>query len=263
LAIVRNIVITGASSGLGAALARSYATAGVTLGLVGRDAVRLKDVTEHCRAAGAEVDAASLDVTAANDVAVWLTEFDRKAPIDLLIANAGVSAGVQPSGPTEGVAMATSQVRINLIGAMNSIEPVLPAMIGRRSGQVAVVASVAGYRGLPYSPGYSASKAGVRIYGEALRALLRPHNIRVSVIVPGFFSSPMTDRFIGDHPFELSLEAAARIVRRGLDRGARRIVFPRILALGLVLADLIPAALGDWIVRQIRFHILPARGTDS
>ncbi len=143
------------------------------------------------------------------------------------------------------------------MGVMNTVEPLLPAIAGRGHGQVAIISSLAGYRGLAYSPGYSASKAGVRAYGEALRSLLAPRGIRVSVVCPGFFESPMTDRFVGGHPFRLSLERATSIVKRGLDRGKRRIVFPWPLALGLRCADLMPAALGDWVIRSFHFHIEP------
>jgi short-subunit dehydrogenase len=138
---------------------------------------------------------------------------------------------------------------------MHTLEPIIPRMIARGRGHLAVVASVAGLRGLPYSPGYSASKAGVRAYGEGLRALLAPHGVGVSVIVPGFFDSRMTDRFMGAKPFMMSTERAVRIVRRGLDRRRARIVFPRLLALGLQATDLMPAWLGDAILRGQRFHI--------
>jgi len=148
-------------------------------------------------------------------------------------------------------------VRVNLLGAMHTIEPLLPGLVARARGQVAVVASVAGLRGLPYSPGYSASKAGVRAYGEALRALLRPHGVSVSVIVPGFFDSRMTDRFQGAKPFLVSTQRAIAIVRQGLDRRQSRIVFPRLLALGLQATDLMPARLGDAILRAQKFHIQP------
>jgi NAD(P)-dependent dehydrogenase (short-subunit alcohol dehydrogenase family) len=129
-------------------------------------------------------------------------------------------------------------------------------LIARRSGRIAVVSSVAGYRGLPYSPGYSASKAGVRAYGEALRTLLAPAGVSVTVVCPGFFSSPMTDRFKGPTPFLFSLERAAAVVKRGIDRRSARVGFPWPLILGLRLADLIPAAIGDPIMRGYNFHIV-------
>ena len=257
LAPPRSIVITGASSGLGAALARAYAAPGVALGLIARNATRLEEVATDCRNRGARVELGLLDISEGTALGAWLEEFDRGTPIDLLMANAGISAGTPRDGGPEGLRSAATQVRINLIGAMNTVEPVLPAMRARGRGRIGIVSSVAGLRGLPYSPGYSASKAGVRAYGEGLRALLRPWGISVSVICPGFFDSPMTDRFIGSHPFKLTLDAAAATVKQGLDRGRPRIVFPRLLALGLCLADLMPAPLGDRIVRHFHFHILP------
>jgi short-subunit dehydrogenase len=257
MTVPTNIVITGASSGLGRALAAGYAGPRTRLGLVGRDAGRLGQVARQCADKGAGVVTAQLDVRDAEALAIWLASFDDAGPVDLVIAAAGISAGPPPNAATEPAGLAIRQIGTNMLGCMNTIEPLLPRLLARGTGQIAVVSSVAGYRGLPYSPGYSASKAGVRAYGEALRALLRPRGIRVSVVVPGFFDSPMTDRFHGDKPFLVSLERASAIVRRGLDRGQPRIVFPRLLALGLQAADLIPAWLGDRILRGVRFHIVP------
>jgi len=228
----------------------------VTLGLIGRDPIRLAETEAACRARGATMSAVALDVASAGPLGDWLCRFDDRTPIDLLVANAGISGGPGPDGGLEGLALATSQVSVNLLGAMNTLEPILPRMVARGAGRVAVVASVAGLRGLPYSPGYSASKAGVRAYGEGLRALLAPKGVGVSVIVPGFFDSRMTDRFMGAKPFLMSTERAVRIVRGGLDRGRARIVFPRLLALGLQATDLMPAWLGDLILRGQRFHIV-------
>lgn len=251
------IVITGASSGLGAALARSYAGPGVTLGLIGRNADRLAQTAASCEAAGAVTQVASIDVADAKAMADWLVAFDRDTPIDLVIANAGVSGGPAAGEFSEGVALATRQVTANLLGCINTIEPLLPAMTRRGAGHIAVVASVAGLRGLPYSPAYSASKAGARAYGEGLRALLRPAGVDVTVICPGFFHSPMTDRFKGATSFVVTTDQAMRIVRRGLDRRRSRISFHPLLVLGLKLADLAPARIGDAILRGVRFHIDP------
>lgn len=252
----RNIVITGATSGLGHALALSYAAPGTRLGLVGRNIPRLEAVATSCRSKGAEVLPVQLDVGEEAPIAEWLLAFDDGGPADLVIAAAGISAGPQPGSVTEPAGFALHQVRTNLMGCLHTVEPLLPRMVARGAGQIAVVSSVAGLRGLPYSPAYSASKAGVRAYGEALRALLRPRGIRVSVVVPGFFDTPMTDRFKGDKPFLMSLARATAIVRRGLDRGQSRIVFPRSLAIALQAADLAPAWLGDRILRGVHFHIV-------
>ena len=251
------VIITGASSGLGASLARAYAAPRVALGLHGRDQQRLEATTRACEAMGATVNTAIIDVTDASAMASWLREFDARHPVDLLIANAGTSAGPDPDSPSEGAETVARQVGVNLLGAINTIEPLLPALCARRRGRVAAVASIAAYRGLPYSPGYCASKAGLRAYAEALRPRLEPHRIGVTVVCPGFFDSPMTDRFDGPTPFLLSSDGAARIVKRGIDRGRRRVAFPWPLVLGLRFCDIAPAFIGDSILRRYRFQIHP------
>jgi short-subunit dehydrogenase len=253
---LNRIIITGASSGLGAALACLYAGPGKTLGLIGRNEARLGAVSALCREAGAETCTGVLDVGDAELVTAWLDDFTRREPVDLVIANAGTSGGPAAGTMTEGLASASRQVRTNLLGVMNTVEPLLPGLIERGRGQIAVVASVAGYRGLPYSPGYSASKAGARIYGESIRALLAPAGIAVTVVCPGFFASPMTDRFKGGTPLILSLERTATIVKRGIDRRQRRVAFPWPLVMALRFADLLPAGIGDAILRANRFHIV-------
>ncbi len=231
----------------------------MTLWLTGRNAARLDATAAACRQAGATVQTSLIEVSDAEALGQWILAADDATPLDLLAACAGVSAGPAPDGTPEGLALASMQVRTNLLGVMHTVEPILPRFLARGAGHIAVVSSVAGLRGLPFSPGYSASKAGVRAYGEGLRAFLGPRGIAVSVIVPGFFDTPMTDRFIGDKPFLLSLDQTVAIVRRGLDRRRPRIVFPRLLALGLVASDLLPSWAGDRILRGVRFHILPGQ----
>jgi short-subunit dehydrogenase len=254
----RAVVITGASSGLGAALARAYALPGTTLGLLGRDPTRLDATARACEASGARVRAALVDVADAPAMAAWLLAFDRDTPVELLIANAGTSAGPPPDSPSEGVATASRQIAVNLLGTIHTIEPLLPALCARRRGRVAVIASIAAYRGLPYSPGYCASKAGLRAYAEALRPRLEPLGVGVTAVCPGFFASPMTDRFDGPTPFLLTGENAARLVKRGIDRGRRRVAFPWPLVRGLQFCDIAPALIGDAILRRFRFRIHPA-----
>ena len=251
-----SILITGASSGLGAALARAYARPGVTLGLIGRSQDKLDTVAAACRTAGAEVRAAAIDVADADMLGAWIKEFEAAGPVDLVIANAGTSAGPAPGSALEGLTLATRQVRTNLLGVMNTVEPLLPGFLARGKGQIAIVSSIAGYRGLPYSPAYSASKAGARAYGEAIRAMVKPRGIPVTVICPGFFDSPMTDRWKGPTPFLFTLERTAAIVKRGIDTRKSRVAFPSLLVLGLRLADLLPPAIGDAIMRANRFHIV-------
>jgi short-subunit dehydrogenase len=259
----RVVVITGASSGLGAALAQAYARPEAVIGLLGRDRQRLGTTADACEAKGASVRVATIDVADAPATAEWLGRFDREQPVDLLVANAGVSAGPDPDSPSEGAETASRQIRVNLLGAINTVEPLLPALCARGRGRVAVVASIAAYRGLPYSPGYCASKAGLRAYAEALRSRLAPRGVGVTIVCPGFFDSPMTDRFNGPTPFLASGEAAARIVKRGIDRGRRRVAFPWPLVLGLQFCDIAPAIIGDAILRRFRFHIRPGWALDE
>jgi len=249
------VIITGASSGLGAALAKAYAGPQVALGLIARDRQRLEATGRACKERGATVSTALIDVTDGTVMASWLLEFDHQHPVDLLVANAGTSRGPDPESPSEGAEMASRQIGVNLLGAINTVEPLLPALSLRRRGRVVVVASIAAYRGLPYSPGYCASKAGLRAYAEALRPRLEQHGIGVTVVCPGFFDSPMTDRWDGPTPFLLSGNNAARIVKRGIDLGRRRVAFPWPLVFGLRFCDLAPAVIGDAILKRYRFRI--------
>jgi short-subunit dehydrogenase len=254
----RVVLITGASSGLGAALALAYAGPGVALGLVGRNEERLAATAAACRAAGAMVDAAAIDVADGPVLAAWLGAFDRAYPVELLIANAGIEAGPDPDSPGEPLEMTEGQIATNLLGAVNTIAPLVPAMCERGRGRIAAIASVAAFRGMPYNPGYCASKAGLRAYGEALRPRLAPRGVGFTVVCPGFFTSPMTDRWVGPTPFLVSGERAARRITRGIDRGARRVSFPWPLVFGMRFCDLAPAAIGDAILRRFRFHIRSA-----
>jgi short-subunit dehydrogenase len=254
----RVVVITGASSGLGAALAAAYAGPQTVLGLIGRNPERLAATAEICRWVGSEVESAAIDVADGAVLGAWLEEFDDAHPIDLLIANAGTSAGPDDDSPGEPMAMTLRQLETNLLGAVHTIAPLVPRLCGRGRGRIVAIASTAAFRGLPYSPGYCASKAGLRAYAEALRPRLAPRGVGVTVVCPGFFSSPMTDRWEGPTPFLASGERAANIVKRGIDRGQARINFPWLLMLGMRFCDFAPAPIGDAILRGFHFHIRSA-----
>jgi short-subunit dehydrogenase len=254
----RVVVITGASSGLGAALARMYAGPAVVLGLIGRNLQRLSATADSCRALGAAVEIGAIDIADGPALEAWLGSFDAAHPVDLLVANAGTSAGPDPDTAGEPASLTLRQLDVNLVGAIHTIAPLVPPMCARGGGRIAVIASVAAYRGLPYSPGYCASKAGVRAYAEALRPRLARYGVGVTVVCPGFFSSPMTDRWDGPTPFLLSGERAARRVKRGIDRGRSRVDFPLPLVFGMRFCDLAPAMIGDRFVTGFRFRIRSA-----
>jgi short-subunit dehydrogenase len=253
----RSILITGASSGIGAALARAYAAPRTRLALCGRDAARLAAVADLCRERGAEVIETCLDVTEAPAVAAWILKVDRASPLELVIANAGVQGGLWRDGCGETLDELHRVMDVNFGGVSNTIYPVLPAMRRRRRGQIALIASLAALRGLPYSPGYCASKAAIRIYGEALRSWLAPEGIDVSVVLPGFVETRMSDTVSGPKPLILSPERAAGIIRRGLAKGRRQIAFPYPLYLGMQLMRALPAGLVDPILRRVAVDIGP------
>ena len=232
-----HVVITGASSGLGAALARHYATPGRRLTLHGRDAERLDEVARACGTKGAEVRLLTADVLDRAAMATGLVEADATTPVDLLIANAGIS-GVSPD------ADATRILQVNVQGVLNTVEPLVPRMQERGRGHIALVSSLAGFRGMPQAPAYCASKAAVRVYGEGLRGRLLAHGIAVSVVCPGFVATPMTARNPFPMPLIMSAERAAAIIARGLDRRRARIAFPWLLHL---LARLLAAVPPAWI----------------
>ena len=239
----RTILITGASSGIGAALARAYANAGVFLALSGRNPGRLSQVAEACRLLGASVSFERIDVTDANALADWIIGVDRAHPLDLVIANAGISAGT--GGGAETPYQARRIRAVNVEGVVDTVSPVLPAMIERGRGQIALMSSLAGFRGFPGAPTYCASKAFVRVWGEALRAELAPLGVGVCVICPGFVVSPMTavNRF--HMPLLMPADRAARIIVRGLAANRPRIAFPWRMYLAVRLAAALPARLVD------------------
>src|SRR5882757_4396863 len=196
----RSIVITGASSGIGEALAIDYAAPGVALALTGRDAGRLETVAAACRARGATVVADTVDVVDREAFAAWLTSFDDAHPVDLLIANAGVSIDKDNSS-LDDFSIVCKTFAINVDGVFNTVEPLIGRLMKRRRGQIAVVSSLAGFIGLPYSASYNASKAAVRVWGESIRYVLRKSGVGVTVICPGFVVSRMTS----EAPFPMPL----------------------------------------------------------
>lgn len=246
------ILITGASSGLGAALARAYAKEGVVLGLMGRNEERLNHIAAECIAKGAKVRIGVVDVRDADAMRAWIEAFDAEYAVELLIANAGVSAGLGEFG--EGEAQVRAIFDVNISGVINSVWPLAEHMVKRGRGQIAIMSSLAGFRHLPSAPAYSASKACVRVYGEALRGQLRRHGVRVSVICPGYVDTPMTRINTFPMPFLMHENDAAMRIMRALSCGKRRICFPKRLYYPFYFLTLISPTLTDWL-----FDRLPAK----
>ena len=265
------ILITGASSGIGTELARQYAAPGRQLFLGGRDQSRLDNVTNTCTKAGASVYTQAIDVTDAAAMAAWITAMNSHATIDLVIANAGISAGTGGSG-CESADQAHLIFATNVDGVLNTVHPALTLMQARPrpahgraepTGQIAIMSSLASFRGFAGAPAYSASKAALRIYAESLRNSLAADGIEVSAICPRFIRSPMTDVNDFAMPFLMDVDRAARIIRRGLARNRGRIAFPwPMYALAWLLAAL-PPRLTDLGMRRLPAKTGPAPLTGS
>jgi len=242
-----SIVITGASSGIGEVLARDYAAPGIALALNGRDGARLQAVAEACRAKGATVDARQVDVTDRAALGEWLEAFDDAHPVDLLIANAGVSIDKDNSS-LDDFSIIRRTMAINVDGMLNTAEPLVRRMTARKRGQIAVVSSLAGFIGLPYSASYNASKAAVRVWGESIRYALKKSGVGVSVICPGFVITRMTAEAPFPMPFLMTAERASAIIRRGLARNKARIAFPFGTKAAVWFGSVLP---GNWAARLL------------
>ncbi len=243
-----HILITGASSGLGEALALIYAQKGNVLSLAGRNGERLDVVAQKVRAKGAEVHAEVIDVTKAWGMEDWVKQVDARMPLDLVIANAGISAGTGTGGETK--AQAVEIFAVNLTGVLNTLFPALKLMKERGQGQIALMSSLAGFWGFAGAPAYGASKAAVRVYGEALRNEVAALGIKVNVICPGFVETPMTAVNNFKMPFLLKPKEAAKIIRQGLEKNKGRISFPWPMAVLVWFIAALPVGLTDLVLRQ-------------
>lgn len=244
----KTIMITGASSGLGKALAVEYAAPETTLLLYGRNLERLQEVATACVARGAQARIAVADVTDPIKMAAQINDFDAFCKLDLVIANAGISAGT--GGGTENAEQVRRIFTTNVNGVLNTVLPIIPRMKAKGGGQIAIVSSIAGYRGQPGAPAYAASKAAVKSWGEGLRPDLAPHGIQVNVICPGFVETPMTSVNHFKMPFIMKPEKAAKIIRKGLEQNKARISFPWPMAGFMWLAALLPPAWTDGILAK-------------
>lgn len=245
----KNILITGASSGIGEAVAQLYAAPGVVLAISGRNKARLEKVAKTLKDKGAVVYSKVIDVTDEKAMAAWIADIDKKAPLDLVIANAGV--GVQQGDFDTMHDAASFTIGVNVGGVFNTVHPALNWMKKRGRGQVAIVSSLAGYIGLPGSPMYSASKNAVRAYGEALRPAYALKGIEINVICPGWVKSRITDRNQYKMPFFMEVDKAAKIIVKGLAKNKGRISFPWQMVGLIKFMTILPISWGLFILAKV------------
>lgn len=240
----RVVLMTGASSGIGRSVAIELGREGARVALVARREDQLDDVAREVRAAGGETLVLPADVSdrdaAARTVEATLREWGQ---IDTVIANAGV--GVTRPAHKLRIDDVETMIRVNYLGAVYVVLAALPPMVERKSGHVVGVSSLAAYRGLPGSAGYSASKAALSAFLESMRIDLRPHGVLVTTVHPGFVRTPMTDKNKFPMPFIMDVDKAARIMVQGIKAGRSEVNFPWQLAGIMKAVRRIPNAVYD------------------
>ena len=240
------VFITGASSGIGAALAQVYAASGATVGLIARrqealEAVRATLPAPH----GAAHFVCAVDVTDRSQLAAAANSFMAHAGTpDVVIANAGISRGVRIEFPVD-LEVIDEILATNVSATAATFAPFIAAMHARPAARLVAIASVAGIRGLPGSAPYSASKAAVIAMAESLRVELRGSSIRVVTIAPGFISTPMTKGNPYPMPFLMPVERFAVLAKRAIDRGVSYRVIPWQMGVVAKLLRLLPNAVYD------------------
>ncbi|WP_137129516.1 SDR family NAD(P)-dependent oxidoreductase [Rhizobium sp. FY34] len=252
---MRSIIISGASSGIGAALARQLAGPDVRLGLLGRNAERLHAVATDTERRGAICRVGCFDLTDRAGLAAYCASFEAEGPIDVVIGNAGILAGRNGDSGIEDADTAIRVVSTNLCSAIDLAALCAPGMRGRGCGKIVLVSSLAAFSPLADAPAYSAAKAGLVAYGLALRQALAPDGINVVVSCPGYVETPMGAIHMGSRPMEVSAQDAARRIIDAMERNKAVSGFPFPLYWSARLSQLAP----EWIRRiatgGLRFHV--------
>ena len=251
-----SIFITGASSGIGKALCEAYAQKDVTLFVCGRNIERLNEISKTCNQKGAIVHIFQFDTTNKEETRRAILEANNIKPLELIIANAGVSGGVLGKEDTEESIRQILNTNIN--GVINTVLPAIDIFKQKKEGQIALMSSIAGFRGLMNCPSYSASKNFVKAWGEALRGSLKPDNIKVNVICPGFVKTPLTDKNLFKMPFLMQADRAAQIIKNGLLKNKGIIAFPKIMHFTIALVTALPRCMTNPI-----FEYLPQKEKKS
>lgn len=251
------VLVTGASSGIGEAVAVECARRGAkTLFLCGRDEGRLAAVAEACRAAGASrVHADRVDVTDADAVERWMRSCDAKCPLAVVFANAGRGTG------RESAENVRATFALNVGGVVNTALSAIEIFRTHGPGkfaQLVLTASIAGYAPLSGCPSYAATKACVKSWGLSLRGFLRPENIRVNVVCPGFVRSRLTDRNTCPMPMFMEAPAAARIIVSRVRRDVGLIGFPWPIRLSAWFLGVLP-----WWLAEAVGRLLPEKNADN
>jgi short-subunit dehydrogenase len=247
----KTILITGASSGIGAALARAHARAGATLLLWGRDQARLDETASQCRALGAAASVQAFDLRDAAGFAARLAGADAATPIDLAIFNAGLGGAVPQGALAEAPQTAQAVAEVNFVAPVVGASVIGDAMARRGAGQIVLVGSISESFPLPMAPTYAATKAGLRMFARSLDIRMEKYGVAVSLVSPGFIDTPMSQKVTEPKPFLMDPDVAAKIITRKIAGRARTIVVPWQFAVIRAVAALLPQALLRLILARV------------
>jgi len=245
---VKTILITGASSGIGAGLARAYAADGVTLLLWGRDAARLDAVAAACRAQGAAVTVQVFDL---RDAAGFAKLLAAVPVLDIGIFNAGLGGTAPDDVAAEAPDVVQAIAEVNFTAPIVGANAVAGAMAARGRGHIVLVGSITESFPLPMAPTYAATKAGLKMFAEAFSIRMEKHGVKVSLVSPGFIDTPMSRSVTEPKPFLMDADTAAAIIKRRVAAGARTIVVPWQFAVIRGFANLLPRALLRRILSRV------------
>ena len=248
------VFLTGASSGIGEGLALELARKDAIVGLAARRGELLDDLAERCKEIGGTARTFAVDVTDPTAVAAAAERLTSEfGQIDILIANAGIGGNNEETRTYTPAAVKTV-IDINLLGAVNAVHAVLPQMIERRSGHLVAVSSLAGFRGLPRSAAYSASKAGMTAFFESVRLDVMDKGIDVTIIQPGFIKTPLTSGRHNKMPFLMDLDDAIPHFIKAIEKRKKFAAFPWQLAALVRAGKFMPAWLYDRIAGRARYR---------
>ncbi len=245
-------VITGASSGIGRALAVALTRRGMRVGVTARRADRLESLVAEVRASGGTIEAIACDVTQRDDTLAAIHALAEKlGPVDLMIANAGrgETAGADPMN----IPLFEEMVKVNLLGVAYAFEAVMASMLARQSGHLVAISSLAAYKGLPGSAGYCATKAAVNTYCEGLRIELNRRGVAVTCVCPGFVRTEMTAGKPHPMPFVMDADQAAERILGALAHRPKVYNFPRRTKWLMNLTHWLP----DWLIAKKLQHKEP------
>lgn len=237
------ILVTGASGGIGASLARAVAAPGVTLLLWGRDGARLAETAAACAARGAVCETQAFDIRDADTQLARLAAADAARPIDLAIFNAGLGGSVEAGARAEDPARARATAEVNFVAPVVGASLIADRMAARRAGRIVLIGSIAESFPLPQAPTYAATKAGLAMFAEALSIRMAKQSVGVTLVSPGFIDTPMSRSVPEPKPFLMSADDAARAIVRGIRAGKRRIVVPWQFAVIRAVTRVLPRAL--------------------